>query len=120
MVSTTASILQGSWAWAALAAGTVTFMAILFAGLNLASRMTPPARTEASVAHHLAAIRDGQDDCPCLPCGEFEADVEALAIVADVVPGLVPADGKPLSRAERRALRGIEAATRSEREEAGL
>ena len=104
-------ILTGSWAWAALAAGTVAFGVLLFAGLHLASRTAPPSRTDASVAHHLTAVRDGVDDCPCLPCAEFEDHArEDLAIVANVVPGLVPEDGKPLSRAEKRALRGIEAA----------
>ena len=112
-------ILNGSWAWAALTVGTVAFGVLLFAGLHLASRTAPPSRTDASVAHHLAAVRDGVGDCPCLPCSEFEDHAEqALAIVADAVPGLVPADGKPLSRGERRALRGIEAA--SEKAGAGL
>ena len=118
VVSAAASTLTGSRAFAALAACTAVFALILAAALTLTGYRRP-SQTEASVAHHLAVIRDGVDDCPCLPCAEFEDHAEqALAIVADAVPGLVPADGKPLSRGERRALRGIEAA--SEKAGAGL
>ena len=100
---------------AGVAAGAAVFALVFAVSLILIGYPDEdrgPSLTEASVAHHLTAARDGVDDCPCLPCAEFEDHAEqALAIVADAVPGLVPADGKPLSRAERRALRGIEAAS---------
>lgn len=60
------------------------------------------------------------DGCPCGPCRSFDAAVrDACAVAAEWVPGL-PRDGRRLTGRERRALRGIEAASRSEQEGAAL
>ena len=57
-----------------------------------------------------------RDGCPCGPCRSFDTAIrEACAFTAGVVPGL-PRDGKRLTGRERRALRGIETASRSEQE----
>ena len=57
-----------------------------------------------------------RDGCPCGPCRSFDTAIrEACAVAAGAVPGL-PRDGKRLTGRERRALRGIETASRSEQE----
>ena len=92
-MSTVARLLLGPWCVAVLAAGVIVPIGAVVAYGELAAR-----------------LRKRHGDA------EFEGHVrEALAVAAaDIVPGMVPADGKPLSRAERRALRGIEAASRNE------
>ena len=55
------------------------------------------------------------DGCGCGPCRDFEAVVrDACAFAAEVMPGPGPRDGKPLTRAQWRVLRGIEAASRGQ------
>ena len=56
------------------------------------------------------------DGCRCGPCRDFEAVVRdaCLVLAAEVVPGPGPRDGKPLTRAQWRVLRGIEAASRGQ------
>ena len=93
MIGFIVGIASSSWCCLALATATLIFGFTVFAVLSLAGTVRD--------------MREGRDRA-----AEFEDHVrEALAIVADVVPGLVPEDGEPLNRAERRALRGIEAAS---------
>ena len=93
MIGFIVGIASSSWCCLALATATLIFGFTVFAALSLAGW-----------------LRDRRK------CREFEDHVrEALAVAAaDIVPGMVPADGKPLSMAERRALRGIEAASSDE------
>jgi hypothetical protein len=90
MIGFIAGVASSSWCCLALATTTLIFGFTVFAVLSLAG-----------------SIRDRR------AAAAFEDHVrEALAVfAADIVPGLLPPDGKPLSRADRRALRGIEAAS---------
>ena len=93
MIGFIVGIASSSWCCLALATATLIFGYTVFTVLTLAGW-----------------FRDRRK------CREFEDHVrEALTVAAaDIVPGLLPPDGKPLSVAERRALRGIEAASSDE------
>lgn len=74
--------------------------------VGLALYVTVLARRRSSSGPH-------PDGCRCGPCRDFEFAVgdACLVVAAEVVPGPGPRDGKRLDRQERRALRGIEAAS---------
>ncbi len=61
----------------------------------------------------------GPHGCPCGPCRSFDTAVREACAIAGVGAGL-PRDGGRLTGREKRALRGIEADLRNERERAGL
>ena len=93
MIGFIVGVASSSWCCLALATATLIFGFTVFAALSLTGWFRDRRKRR-----------------------EFEDHVrEALTVVAaDIVPGLLPPDGKPLSGAERRALRGIEAASRDE------
>ena len=93
MIGFIVGVAGSSWCCLALATATLIFGFTVFTVLSLAGW-----------------IRNRRER------REFEDHVrEALTVAAaDIVPGMVPGDGPPLSMAERRALRGIEAASRDE------
>jgi hypothetical protein len=93
MIGFIVGVASSSWCCLALATATLIFGSTVFAALSLADA--------------LRKLREDRERA------RFEDHVrEALTTVAaDIVPGLLPPDGKPLSRADRRTLRGIEAAS---------